>query len=91
MSLDSAGGIDWNQMIDIINDSIVATPMINFRAELLKEKQFSPAFTAAQMAKDFDIILETGKAVNTPMPITSVVRGSLGIIKAQGKGNREKY
>ncbi|MFC1862851.1 NAD(P)-dependent oxidoreductase [Thermodesulfobacteriota bacterium] len=84
-----AGGIDWKQMIDIISDSIVATPMINFRTQSLKDRQFSPAFTAAQMAKDFDIILETGKAVNTPMPITSVVRGSLGIMKARGKGERD--
>ena len=83
------GGMEWNQMIDIISNSIVATPMIKFRAQLLKDRTFSPAFTAEQMAKDFDLILDTGKAMNAPMPITCAVRQLLGIMKAQGKGTHD--
>jgi 3-hydroxyisobutyrate dehydrogenase-like beta-hydroxyacid dehydrogenase len=83
------GGVDWNQMIDIIGNSIVATPMIKFRAQFLKDRTFTAAFTAEQMAKDFDLILDTGKAMNAPMPITYAVRQLLGIMKAQGKGNHD--
>jgi len=86
LTFGETGGMDWNQMIDIISNSIVATPMINFRAQLLKDRSFAPAFSATQMAKDFDLVLDTGKAMNAPMPITSVVRQLLGIMKAQGKG-----
>jgi 3-hydroxyisobutyrate dehydrogenase-like beta-hydroxyacid dehydrogenase len=83
------GGMDWNQMIDIISEGIVATPMIKFRAPLLKNRTFPGGFTASQMAKDFDLVLETGKVMNAPMPMTSVVRQFLGIMKARGKGDRD--
>ncbi len=83
------GGLDWNQMIDIVQQSIVATPMIGYRAPLLKERTFNPAFTAAQMAKDFDILLDTGRSMNAPMPITTAVRQHLGIMKARGQGSKD--
>lgn len=85
------GGMDWNQMIDIISGSVVSSPMFNYKTELLKERNFSPAFTAAQMAKDFDIALETGRAMNLPMPITSMVRQFFAAMKAREKGELDFF
>jgi 3-hydroxyisobutyrate dehydrogenase-like beta-hydroxyacid dehydrogenase len=87
LTFGEAGGMNWNQMIDIVADSIVSTPMIQFKAQYLKDRKFLPAFTVNQMIKDFDLVLDTGKATNAPMPIASVVRQLLGYMKAQGKGN----
>ena len=81
------GGMDWSQMIDIISASVVASPLIGYKAQTLKSRNFAPAFTIDQMAKDFDIALDTGKAVNVPMPITAMTRQFLGAMKAKGKGN----
>jgi 3-hydroxyisobutyrate dehydrogenase-like beta-hydroxyacid dehydrogenase len=83
------GGLDWNQMIDIIRESIVASPMIKYKAPFLKDRKFIPAFTASQMAKDFDLVMDTGRAVNAPMPITAAVRQHLGIMNARGKGKQD--
>jgi len=87
LTFGEAGGVNWNQMIDIMANSIVSTPMIQFKAQYLKDRNFIPAFTVSQMIKDFDLVLDTGKATNAPMPIVSVVRQLLGIMKAQGKGD----
>jgi 3-hydroxyisobutyrate dehydrogenase-like beta-hydroxyacid dehydrogenase len=89
LTFGEAGGMDWKQMIDIILSSNVAIPMTGFKAELLKDRNFPGLFTANQMAKDLDIILDTGKAMNTPLPITSTVRQFLGIMKALGKGEND--
>jgi 3-hydroxyisobutyrate dehydrogenase-like beta-hydroxyacid dehydrogenase len=89
LTFGEAGGMDWKQMIDIILNSNVAIPMTGFKAESLKDRNFPGLFTANQMAKDLDIILDTGKAMNTPLPITSVVRQFLGIMKARGKGEKD--
>ena len=78
--------MDWNQMIDIVNNSVVVLPLVGFTAQMLKDRNFAPDFTAAQMAKDFDIALDTGRANNVPMPIISIVRQFLEAIKAEGKG-----
>jgi len=85
------GGMDWNQMIDIINASVVASPLVGYKAQMLKDRNFAPAFSAAQMAKDFDIALDTGRAINVPMPVTSMVRQFLGTMKAQGKGELDFF
>lgn len=85
------GGMDWNQMIDIINASVVGSPLVGYKAQMLKDRNFAPAFTAAQMAKDFDIALDTGKAINVPMPITSLVRQFLEAMKATGKGELDYF
>ena len=57
----------------------------------MKKRNFSPAFTAAQMAKDFDIALETGRAMNLPMPITSLVRQFFAAMKAREKGELDFF
>lgn len=85
LTLGKAGGMDWEQMIDIVNASVVASPLVGYKAQILKDRDFAPAFTAAQMAKDFDIALETGKAHNVPMPLTAITRQFLGAMKATGK------
>lgn len=85
------GGMDWKQMIDVINNSTVAAPQIGFKAQILKDRDFTPAFTTAQMAKDLDIALDTGKAVNAHMPITSMVRQYLAMMMAQGKKDMDFF
>jgi 3-hydroxyisobutyrate dehydrogenase-like beta-hydroxyacid dehydrogenase len=85
------GGMDWSQMIDIIGASVVASPLIGYKAQMLKSRNFAPAFTIDQIAKDFDIALETGRAANVPMPITALARQFFGAMKAKGKGNLDFF
>jgi len=85
------GGMNWTQMIDIISNSVVASPLIGYKAQTLKDRNFTPAFTASQIAKDFDIALDTGKALDVPMPITSLARQFFGAMKARGKGELDFF
>ncbi|MGD8882335.1 MAG: NAD(P)-dependent oxidoreductase [Desulfobacterales bacterium] len=85
------GGIDWDLMIDIINNSVVASPLIGFKVQLLKERGFAPMFTAAQMAKDFDLALDAGRKTDTPMPLTALTRQLYGAMKATGKGELDYF
>ena len=79
-------GMDWEQMIEIVNNSVVA-----YKAQLPKDRNFAPAFTVAQMAKDFDIALDTAKDRNVAMPMTSLMRQFLGSMKAQDKGELDFF
>ena len=85
------GGMNWEQMIEIVNNSVVASPLVGYKAQMLKTRNYAPAFTASQMAKDFDIALETGRANNVPMPMTSMMRQFLGTMKATGKGDLDFF
>jgi len=85
------GGMDWEKMIDIVNASVVASPLVGYKAQMLKDRNYTAAFTANQMAKDFDIALDTGKAMDLPMPLTSIVRQFYGTMKATGKGDLDFF
>ena len=85
------GGMDWEQMIEIVSNSVVASPLIAYKAQALKDRNFAPAFTAAQMAKDFDIALDTANGNNVPLPMTSMARQFYGSMKARGKGDLDFF
>jgi 3-hydroxyisobutyrate dehydrogenase-like beta-hydroxyacid dehydrogenase len=91
LTFGKGGGLDWNQMIEVINNSVVASPLIGFKVQLLKDRSFSPAFTASQMAKDFDLALDTGRSMDIPMPITALTRQLYGAMKATGKGGLDYF
>ena len=85
------GGMDWEQMIEIVGNSVVASPLVAYKAQALKDRNFAPAFTAAQMAKDFDIALDTANENNAPMPMTSMVKKGYESMKAKGKGDLDFF
>jgi 3-hydroxyisobutyrate dehydrogenase-like beta-hydroxyacid dehydrogenase len=91
LTFGEAGGMDWTTMIEIVNNSVVASPLVGYKAQMLKDRNFAPAFTAAQMAKDFDLALQTGRDTNVPMPLTSMARQFLGTMKATGKGDLDFF
>lgn len=85
------GGIKWEDMIEIVSNSVVASPLVGYKAATLKDRNFAPAFTTNQMAKDFDIALDTAKANDIAMPMVSMVRQFFGSMKAKGKGELDFF
>lgn len=79
-------GLDWNQLLEIIGSSVVASPLIGYKIGPLAERIFTPAFTASMMAKDFDLALAVGRKLGAPMPIVALVRQFFGMLQATGRG-----
>jgi len=79
-------GLDWHQMLEVISDTVVASPILRFKAERLAERNFTAAFSASMMAKDFDLALTAGKELGSPMPTIGLVRQFLGTLVATGRG-----
>jgi len=84
-------GLDWETMIDVIADSPVASPLVGYKTQMLKDRDFAPAFSAAQMAKDFDLILDTARARDVPMPVAALVRQLWSAMIAGGKGELDMF
>lgn len=80
-------GLNWDQMLEIIGDSVVASPFVLYKMKPLVERNFKPMFTASMMAKDFDLALDVGQELNIATPITSQVRQLLGVLKATGRSD----
>ncbi len=73
LALGATGGLDDAQMMAVIAESAVASPLIRYKQEMIAQHDFSPAFSVAQMIKDFTLITEAGRARRVPMPAVSLI------------------
>jgi 3-hydroxyisobutyrate dehydrogenase-like beta-hydroxyacid dehydrogenase len=85
------GGLDWDQMIDMIHSSVIGSPLIGFKAPMMKSRDFTAAFSVWQMSKDFNIALNAGREMDMPMPLTSYVQQLYGAMKATGRAERDYF
>ena len=67
LALGAAGGLGDAQMMEVIAESAVASPLIRYKQETITQRDFSPAFSVTQMMKDFTLITEAARARQVPM------------------------
>lgn len=91
LAFGEGGGMDWDQMLEIISNSAVASPLVGYKVAPLKARDFTPAFSASQMAKDFDLALDAAKENGVQMPVTELVRKFWGEMEASGKGELDFF
>jgi 3-hydroxyisobutyrate dehydrogenase-like beta-hydroxyacid dehydrogenase len=91
LALGSSGGLDRDLMVDIIKNSAVGSPLINYKEKTLKERDFTPAFSAEQMAKDFDLILQAGRSANVPLTMTAQTRENWSTMISMGRGEQDYF
>lgn len=69
LTLGRKGGLDWQQMLDVIGVSAAASPYIKYNLDPLKARDFSALFTTEQMVKDSKLICDAGTDAGVPMAI----------------------
>ena len=85
------GGMDWERLIDIMSQSPLSSPLVKFKTEPLKAYDFKAAFSNEQMGKDLDLALATARDMETPMPITALVRQQIAAMIARGHGELDWF
>ncbi len=80
------GGLDWHVMLNVIGDSVVASPLIKYSLPPLKARDFSPAFSTDLMTKDMGLICEAAAGVGVPTEIADAVRQLYLATVAGGQG-----
>ncbi|HVE06324.1 MAG TPA: NAD(P)-dependent oxidoreductase [Paraburkholderia sp.] len=74
LTLGEKGGLDWQQMLTVIGDSVAASPLVKYKLEPLKARNFAPAFSSSQMLKDMSLVVDAGAAAGVPMAAAALVR-----------------
>lgn len=88
LALGARGGLGDGQMMEVIADSAVASPLIRYKQEMVSSGDFSPAFSVAQMIKDFTLITETARARSVPMFAAGLILQQY--VAAANTGYRDK-
>jgi 3-hydroxyisobutyrate dehydrogenase-like beta-hydroxyacid dehydrogenase len=89
LTLARKGGIAWQDILKVLDDSAVASPMVKYKTAPLRTRDFEPTFSCKQMAKDLDLILGAGHAVGVPLQLAAQVRETYGSLVAQGDGETD--
>jgi 3-hydroxyisobutyrate dehydrogenase-like beta-hydroxyacid dehydrogenase len=80
-------GLDWEMLLETVGSSVVASPFVGYKTGPLARRDFTAAFAASMMAKDFDLALAAGKKLGAAMPVTGLVRQFFGTLQATGRGD----
>lgn len=84
------GGVDWAQMIDVLDHSALSSPFFNYKAPLLTARDYThPQSTVDVAAKDIDLALADAKRLNIPLPLTAVARELFRSMQARGTGGQD--
>jgi 3-hydroxyisobutyrate dehydrogenase-like beta-hydroxyacid dehydrogenase len=89
LALARKGGIAWQDILNVFEDSAIASPMVKYKAAPLRSRDFESTFSCRQMAKDLDLILAAGHAVGVPLQLAAQVRETYGALIAHGDGEAD--
>jgi 3-hydroxyisobutyrate dehydrogenase-like beta-hydroxyacid dehydrogenase len=91
LALGIKGELSLKDMLDVIGQSAVASPLIGYKAEMVVSGNYAPAFTVGQMIKDFDLILDTARNDHVPMHMAAQVRQQYEQAYVDGDGQRDFF
>jgi 3-hydroxyisobutyrate dehydrogenase-like beta-hydroxyacid dehydrogenase len=83
------GGAARDTVLDVMGESAIASPLVGYKIEPMRQRDFTATFSAKQMAKDYDLLLAAGRGTNTPLPLAAFVRQMWSSIIANGYGEED--
>lgn len=89
LTLARKGGVDAGQMLDLLADSAVASPMVKYKVPPLKDNDYTSTFSCRQMGKDLDLILAAARGAEVPLPLAAQTRELYTGLIAAGEGEAD--
>jgi 3-hydroxyisobutyrate dehydrogenase-like beta-hydroxyacid dehydrogenase len=85
MALVAKAGVDKNDYLEILTSTLFGAPVYKTYGGLIARDEFEPAGFAAELgAKDIRLVLAAGEALQTPLPIASLLRDRFLTLLANG-------
>ncbi len=91
LALGLKGDLSLGDMLDVIGQSAVASPLLGYKKDMVVKGDYAPAFTVEQMIKDFDLIMDTARADHVPMSLAALVRQRYEQAYVDGNGQRDFF
>jgi 3-hydroxyisobutyrate dehydrogenase/2-hydroxy-3-oxopropionate reductase len=87
--LSTKAGVDPELMLEILNNSAARSGLISFKAPYVFDRNFETNFSVKWMHKDVGLMLESGKELNVPLPLTSLTQQMFRAALATGLGEED--
>ncbi|MBS7704504.1 NAD(P)-dependent oxidoreductase [Chelatococcus asaccharovorans] len=91
LELGRAGGIEIGTLMDVLCDSVVASPLILYKRHAIETNSYAPAFTVNQMVKDTTLIAAAAAAKSVVMPMNDFVNSKFKAAASAGLGEEDFF
>jgi 3-hydroxyisobutyrate dehydrogenase/2-hydroxy-3-oxopropionate reductase len=89
MVLATKGGVDPKLMLEVLTNSAAKSGLIDFKAPYVFRRDFSPQFAVKWMDKDIGLMLDSGRELNVPLPLTGLTRQMFQAAIATGHADED--
>jgi 3-hydroxyisobutyrate dehydrogenase-like beta-hydroxyacid dehydrogenase len=86
LAMSRKGGIAWEDMLQLVSNSAVGSPMVKYKTQPLAQRNFNSTFDCTQMAKDLDLILSCTRTAGVSAPLAAQMRETYSSLIAMGHG-----
>ncbi len=89
MVLATKSGVDPKLMLEILENSAAKSGMISYKAPFVFRRDFKPNFSTKWMHKDTGLMLDSGKELGVPLPLTALTQQLLQTAIVSGLGEED--
>ena len=82
-------GIDRATAVELMTNSVIASPLVKYKAPFVVALPDQAWFTVAMMQKDVELALDAGRRLGVPLPTASATNEILTAARAAGFGERD--
>lgn len=82
-------GIDRKTAVEVLTNSVIASPMVQYRGPMVLGLPEEAWFNVTMMQKDMNLALEMGRRLEVPLPTTAVTNEFLTAARAAGLAEKD--
>jgi 3-hydroxyisobutyrate dehydrogenase-like beta-hydroxyacid dehydrogenase len=87
--LSTKAGVDPHLMLEILENSAAKSGLIAYKAPYVLKRNFEPNFSVKWMHKDIGLMLDSGKELEVPLPLTALTRQMFQAAISTGHGEED--
>jgi len=91
LAFGAKGRLTRATMMEVINQSVVASPLIGYKTNMIVSGDYKPAATLNTLMKDLDLFLTTGAHQNITLPVNSEIMQAYRAASARGLGEQDFF
>jgi len=82
-------GLPLETVLDVIQNGVLGAPLYDYKAPLVRERDFEPRFPVELLFKDLNLVLNAAGETNVPLPATASTREAMNATRALGYGDED--
>jgi 3-hydroxyisobutyrate dehydrogenase-like beta-hydroxyacid dehydrogenase len=85
------GGMSIQTIMDVVSESAVGSPLIQYKRATITNGDYTAAFSASQMLKDLDLVEQASATTYHDMPLIAGVQDAFRAAVARGLGDQDFF